>query len=168
MHRRSGGRGRSGRRCANGRQGGKKRLTPAKASLLGRTLYSTRHSLLQGVWPVVLRLPLDRCGLASVRSRIATLHRRCDAVDFSHPACFTLPRCEFQSAPHRPLLNLIDHEFVEPLLIGSLHLDKNVRYAPTSLRVSYTLQPSHCRHDVTGLTRIAPGLDSYRHFICRI
>ena len=61
------------------------------------------------------------------------------------------------------LLNLIDHEFVEPLLIGSLHLDKNVRYAPTSLRVSYTLQPSHCRHDVTGLTRSSIDKDIRSH-----
>jgi len=88
--------------CANGGEGRKNGQQLPRRLSLGRALYSTCHSLLQGVWPVVSRGPLHRSGLASLRRRITPLHRRCDVVDLSHPARFTPPRCEFRSAPHRP------------------------------------------------------------------
>ena len=56
--------------CANGRGGGKNGQDLPRCLYLGPALHSTRHSLLQGVWPMVLPRPLHRSGLASMRRRV--------------------------------------------------------------------------------------------------
>ena len=141
--------------CANGRGGGKNGQRLPGRLCLGRALQSTRQSLLQGVWPVVLRRPLRRCGLASVRRRIARSTDGATSWTFPTRPVSLHHDCESQSAPHRPTS--------EPDRSRACLAPSHRQFAPrqkcplcpTSSRLSDALQPSHLRGDVTDLTRLA-------------
>src|SRR5215467_14447200 len=98
MRRRGRGPGNASKGWANGREGGKTANTCQGVSVWGGALYATRHSLLQGVWPVVLATPTSPIRIG-IRAQATNPAQACHSITIGSTLTALTPyvaRCRFR------------------------------------------------------------------------